>query len=165
MFREIQPGTRADGLRVGVVVSRYHAEITEAMREAALKQFSDAGGAAEDLHVVACPGAYELVAISRALAARGDLDAVVALGCIIAGETNHDRHIASAVAHGLSQVTVATGVPVAFGVLTCQSIAQAQARAGGDRGNKGAEAMAAAIEAACAVKAVAAKNPHPGTSS
>ena len=68
-------------------------------------------------------------------------------------------------AHGLTQVTVATGVPVSFGVLTCQSLAQAQARAGGDRGNKGAEAMTAAIEAACAVKAVAREAPDPGAPS
>ena len=86
--------------------------------------------------------------VCRAQAVRGDFDAVVALGCIISGETDHDRHIASAVATGLTMITVDTSVPVAFGVLTCRTLEQALARAGGDRGNKGAEAMAAAIETA-----------------
>ncbi|MHC4141592.1 MAG: 6,7-dimethyl-8-ribityllumazine synthase, partial [Planctomycetota bacterium] len=66
-----------------------------------------------------------------ALAARNDIDAVVALGCVVSGETTHDRYIASAVAHGLTMITVQTGVPVAFGVLTCQNMDQARARAGG----------------------------------
>ncbi len=161
MFTEIKPGTRADGLRIGVAVSRYHAEITDSMRDAAIEHFGTAGGADDDLHVVPTPGAYELVAISRAMAHCGKLDAVVALGCIIAGETNHDEYLAAAVAHGLIDVTVATGVPVAFGVLTCQTLAQAQARSGGESGNKGTEAMAAAIEAARAVKSIARSTPEP----
>ena len=162
MFSEPKPGTRAKGLRIGVAVSRYHAEITDAMHDAAQAHFVAAGGRAEDLAWAAAPGAYELVAICRALAVRGDLDAVVALGCIITGETTHDRYLASAVAHGLVQVTVASGVPVAFGVLTCQDLEQARARAGGSRGNKGAQAMAAAIEAAGAIRAIASEGPKPG---
>ncbi len=110
--------------------------------------FKAAGGLDSDLDIVEVPGAFELTGGCRMLAERGDVDAVVALGCVLTGETNHDRYIASAVAHGLTMITVGTGVPVAFGVLTCQSMAQARERAGGAHGNKGAEAMTAALHMA-----------------
>jgi 6,7-dimethyl-8-ribityllumazine synthase len=152
MYTELKPNISAAGLRIGIGVSRYHAPITTAMRDAAIKQFIDAGGAPDDLEIVSTPGSFELVAVCHALAARSDIDAVVAIGCVISGETTHDQYIASAVAHGLATITVQTGVPVTFGVLTCQTMAQAEARAGGDRGNKGAEGMAAAIEAAVTIK-------------
>lgn len=152
MRAEMKPGPSAAGLRIGMAVSRYHERITTALREAAERAFLDAGGSRQDLHVEPAPGAFELTAVCRALAARGDLDAVVAVGCIIAGETRHDRYLAAAVAHGLTGITVQTGVPVCFGVLTCDSLAQARARAGGAKGNKGAEAMAAAIETALTVR-------------
>ena len=155
MYTELDPSPNAAGLRIGVAVSRYHAEITDPMREAAIRQFTDAGGAGDDLEIVPVPGAFELTAACRALAAGGDVDAVVAIGCVISGETTHDRHIASAVAHGLTSVTVNSGVPVSLGVLTCQNMDQARARAGGDKGNKGAEAMAAASEMARVVKNLA----------
>ncbi len=144
--------TSAEGLRIGVAVSRYHEEITGALRDAAVRRFTEASGAPDDLEIVPAPGAYELVAICRALSRRGDLDALVALGCVISGETEHDRYIAQAVANGLSMITVETGMPIAFGVLTCRTAEQARARAGGARGNKGAEAMAAAIETARTLK-------------
>ena len=153
MYDTHKPDAAADGLRIGLAVSRYHAEITDAMRAAAVRQFIDAGGAEKDLRIVDVPGAFELTAVCRALAARGDLDAIVAIGCIISGQTTHDRYIASAVAQGLTMITVQTGVPIAFGVLTCQGPEQARARASAKR-NKGAEAMAAAIETCRAVRAV-----------
>src|SRR5262249_14479307 len=136
----------ATGLRIGIAVSGYHRKITGALCEGAIQAFRDAGGRERDLLIVPAAGAFELTAVCRALAHRGDLDAVVALGCIIAGQTRHDRYLAAAVAAGLTAITVETGVPVAFGVLTCDSLRQARQRAGGKHGNKGAEAMAAAIE-------------------
>jgi 6,7-dimethyl-8-ribityllumazine synthase len=148
MYTELKPDISATGLRIGVAVSRYHKSITDPMRDAAVRHFVEAGGAHSDLRIVSAPGTFELVAACATLAARNDIDAVVAIGCVISGETTHDRYIASAVAHGLTSITVQTGIPVAFGVLTCQTMAQAEARAGGERGNKGAEAMAAAIESA-----------------
>ncbi len=154
MNRELKPSASAAGLRMAIAVSGYHAEITGPMCEAAVVRFSESGGSPEDLTVIAAPGSWELTAVCRALAVRGGLDAIVALGCVISGETEHDRYIASAVAHGLTGVTVQTGVPVAFGVLTCRTIEQARARAGGARGNKGAEAMVAAIETARACRAL-----------
>ncbi|MHC4127973.1 MAG: 6,7-dimethyl-8-ribityllumazine synthase [Planctomycetota bacterium] len=148
MYTELKPNISAAGLRIGVAVSRYHTAITDPMRDAAIRHFVEAGGARGDLRIVSAPGAFELVTACAALAARNDIDAVVAIGCVVSGETTHDQYIASAVAHGLTSVTVQTGIPVAFGVLTCQNMAQAEARAGGEKGNKGAEAMAAAIESA-----------------
>ena len=141
------PAPGAAGLRIGIAVSRYHAEITDALRLGAVRQFTDAGGEADQLEIVPVPGAFELTAVCRALADR-HLDAIVAIGCVITGETTHDKHIASAVCHGLTSVTVQTGIPIALGVLTCATMEQARARAGGAKGNKGAEAMAAAIRMA-----------------
>lgn len=146
MYENSKKPANADGLRIAIAVSLYHEQITLAMRDAAVEQFAAAGGLDDDLCVVMVPGAFELTAAANALAKRDDIDAVVALGCIISGETNHDQYIANAVAQGLTMITVQTGVPVAFGVLTCQSLEQAQARAGGDKGNKGAAAMIAAIK-------------------
>jgi 6,7-dimethyl-8-ribityllumazine synthase len=145
----------AHGLRVAVAVSEYHAALTHAMRDAAVECFLRAGGSQSNLQVVAAPGSFELVAICRALAAQRQFDAIVAIGCIIAGETTHDRHLASGVVAGLTQITVGTGVPIAMGVLTCQTMAQARARAGGAVGNKGHEAMAAAIHVAQTLRGIA----------
>ena len=145
----------ADGLRIGLAVSTYHSEITRSLREAAERAFAQAGGAAQDLVAVEVPGAFELIAICRALAERDDIDGIVALGCVIRGETQHDQAIVAAVAHGLSSIIVDTGVPIGFGVLTCENIEQARERAGGAKGNKGEEAMHAAIAAAAAIDALA----------
>lgn len=151
---ELSNLSNAHGLRIGLVVSDYHSSITHPLRDGAAAAFREAGGRDGDLLVVPAPGAFELTAICRALVHRGDLHAVVALGCIMTGETTHDQHIATAVAHGLTSITVETGIPVCFGVLTCQTMDQARARAGGDVGNKGVEAMAAAISVSRTVEAV-----------
>lgn len=154
MYTQVPSSSDARGLRLGIVVSRYHETVTDALYDGALRYHEQAGGRADDLVVVRSPGAFELVAICRALAYEGGFDAIIALGCIITGETTHDQHIAGAVAHGLTHITVSTGVPISFGVLTCRTIEQAQARAGGDKGNKGEEAIAAAIESARAVRSI-----------
>lgn len=161
MYTEIKPNANASGLRIGVAVSRYHPAITNAMRDAAIREFTNAGGDPGDLHIVSTPGSFELVAACQALAARTDIDAVVAIGCVISGETTHDQYIASAVAHGITSITVQCGTPVTFGLLTCQTLAQAEARSGGDKGNKGGEAMIAAIEAARIAQAAEYGGPPP----
>ena len=148
MRRTDQPTTDATGLRIGIASSGYHGDVVGPMEEAARETFLAAGGHGEDLLVVPSPGAFELVATSTALAARSDIDAVVALGCVIRGETSHDQWINAAVSNGLAMISTRTGKPVAFGVITCDSLEQAMARAGGARGNKGEEAMSAAISAA-----------------
>lgn len=135
---------------VAVVVSRYNASITDRLLDGAMLEYAGRGGRDRDLLVVDAPGAYELPAIALALAERdGKSDkvaGVVALGCIIKGETIHDRVIADAIAQGLVGVTLKTGVPVALGVITAESAEQAAARAGGEKGNKGREAMAAVLD-------------------
>ncbi len=135
------------GMRIAIVQSTYHNDVCSALALGAVDAFASAGGDTDELIQVLAPGAYELVAISVALAERSDIDAVVALGCVLTGETSHDRYICDAVAKGLVDITVRTGKPIAFGVLTCLTIGQAQARAGGSKGNKGVEAMNAAIAA------------------
>lgn len=137
-----------------MVVSRYNASITDRLLEGALAEYRERGGAETAVDVFPAPGSYELPAVALAAARSERYGAVVALGCLIKGETSHDRYIAEAVAHGLVEVTMRTGVPVAFGVLTVDTPEQAAARAGGKEGNKGRDAMAAAIETAGVVKAV-----------
>lgn len=147
-----------------IVISRYNETVTSVMLDGAMQAYLDQGGVESDLAVLEAPGAYELIAIARAAATSGMYGSVVCLGCVIKGETSHDIHISSAVANGLAQITVQTGVPVAFGVLTTNTNEQAIARAGGDKGNKGAEAMVAALGAADAIASLekAKSNNKPG---
>lgn len=154
MHTTVPLAASARGLRVGIATSRYHEGVTARLEDGALAAFRAAGGSDGELVLVAAPGSFELVAIAHALASRADIDAVVCLGCVLTGETTHDQYICQACAAGMAQITAQTGKPVAFGVLTCQNIEQAQARAGGSKGNKGGEAMNAAIIAAQAVAKV-----------
>lgn len=135
--------------RVCVVVSRYNDTVTGPMRRAAIEtyrtRFGDAQGTV--LGMVDAPGTYELTALATAAIECGLYDGVVALGCVIRGETDHDRYISQAVATGLTELTIQTGIPVAFGVITANTPEQATARAGGAKGNKGAEAMDAVLSA------------------
>jgi 6,7-dimethyl-8-ribityllumazine synthase len=132
--------------RVAIVVSRYNASITDKLESGSLAAFEDWGGARDDIVIVPAAGSWEIVPLTMAACDREDIDGVVTLGCIIKGETTHDRVLADAVAKGLIDVMMTTGKPVSLGVLTVENVAQAQARAGGDQGNKGAEAMLAMIE-------------------
>lgn len=141
------------------MVSRYNDSVTSVMLDGAVGAYLAAGGNDGSLAILEAPGAYELVSIANAAAGSGLYESVVCLGCVIKGETDHDVHISSAVGNGLAQITIKTGVPVAFGVLTTNTIEQARARAGGDVGNKGAEAMTAVLGAAGAIGAlIEAKN-------
>lgn len=136
---------------VAVVTSRYNATITDALRDGAIEAYVRAGGKYEDLALIPAPGAFELPALALAAAKTGRFAGVVAIGCLIKGETSHDRYIADAVAQGLVQVTIATGVPAAFGVLTVDTVQQAKDRAGGSQGNKGQEAMTAVLDTIAAM--------------
>jgi 6,7-dimethyl-8-ribityllumazine synthase len=138
-------------VRVAVVVSRYNESITRRMLDAAVATFTAAGLPADRIDVAWVPGAFELPLVADLLARGGLHAAVLCLGAVIRGETTHDQHIARAVATGIEAIGRAHGVPALFGVLTCDTLAQALARAGGTRedgfaGNKGAECAAAAIE-------------------
>lgn len=147
--------------RVAIVVSRYNTLITDALRAGAERAHAARGGDPRSLVIAEAPGAYELVAVALAAASRADVAGVVALGCIIQGETIHDEVLAHAVAKGLADVTLKTGKPVAFGVLTTRNAEQARARAGlataASQGpqaggeNKGEEAMHALLDAIAAI--------------
>ncbi len=137
-----------------IVVSRYNETVTSVMLQGAKRAFLARGGEESNLAILEAPGAYELISIARAAAMSGMYGSVICLGCVIKGETSHDQHINNAVANGLAKITIETGIPVAFGVLTTNTNEQAIARAGGDKGNKGAEAMDAALDAAQAISLI-----------
>jgi len=139
------------GTRLAIVVSRWNETVTRRLLDGAIGQLGSAGIAATDLDVAWVPGSFELPLAADRLAATGRYAAVLCLGAIVKGETSHDRWIAAAVAAGIEATARARGLPVLFGVLTCDTLAQALARAGGDladgyAGNKGAECAAAAVE-------------------
>ena len=144
----IQAIGRAEGFRFALVVSKYHDFITDRLQAGALDALTAAGVAASDITLVRVPGAFEIPLAAQHAAESGRFDAVVSLGCVIRGETPHFDYICSAVAHGLTSASAATGVPIAFGVLTTNSVEEALARAGDGSGNKGREAAIAAIEMA-----------------
>jgi len=143
------PGVPAG--RVGVLVSRYNETVTTRLLAGAQACLLERGIAADRVDVVSLPGAWELPFAARALAERGGYAALVALGAVIRGETAHFDYVAGESARGLMDVAVRYGVPVGFGVLTCDTLAQALARSGGAAGNKGFEAVASALDAAAAV--------------
>ena len=147
-MQTIQGTGRATGFRFAVVVSKYNDFVTDRLQTGALAALSSAGVAPSDVTVVRVPGAFEIPLAAQHAAGSGRFDAVVCLGCVIRGETPHFEFIASAVAHGLADAAAATGIPMAFGVLTTNSAEEALARAGDGAGNKGYEAAIAAIEMA-----------------
>jgi 6,7-dimethyl-8-ribityllumazine synthase len=137
---------RGDGHRVGIVVSRFNDLITERLLAGAQACLVDHGVAPDDIDVAWAPGAWELpLAAQRLIEARG-CAGVVALGCVIRGDTPHFDFVAGAAATGLANLSARTGAPVAFGVLTTDTMEQALARAGGKAGNKGWEAAQAVLE-------------------
>lgn len=158
MEAPVQPVAGADTPRIAVVVSRYNRSITAALLKGALAEYQARGGVRSAVSVFEAAGSFELPVLALAAAGSGRFDGIVALGCLIRGQTRHDRYIADAVAHGLTRVSLKTGVPVAFGVLTVEDAAQARARAGGKRGNKGADAMGAVLDAVECVRAIRAGN-------
>jgi 6,7-dimethyl-8-ribityllumazine synthase len=145
----------ARGRRFGIVVSRFNSFITERLLEGALDALQRAGAEDHDITIMRVPGAFEIPAASRALAETGRVDAVICLGCLIRGETTHYEHIATECTRGIGQAAQETGVPHAYGVLTCENLEQAIDRAGLKAGNKGFEAAMAAIEMASLKKQVA----------
>jgi 6,7-dimethyl-8-ribityllumazine synthase len=139
-------GLSAAGKRFGLVVSRFNSFITERLLEGALDALRRSGARDEDLTILRVPGAFEIPAAGRTLAETGRVDGVICLGCIIRGDTTHYEHIATEVTRGIGQAAQETGVPHAYGVLTCENLQQAIDRAGLKAGNKGFEAAMAAIE-------------------
>lgn len=138
----------ASGLRFAVVVAEFNARITERLLEGAQKRLAEAGAPDSSVDLQWVPGSFELPLAAQMLARSGSYDAIIALGCVVRGETPHFDYVCQAATYGLQQVALDTGVPVAFGVLTTEDFPQAEARAGGTHGNKGSDAAETAIEMA-----------------
>jgi 6,7-dimethyl-8-ribityllumazine synthase len=151
MAEKLQPGKiegelSAAGLRFGIAVSRFNSFITERLLSAAVDALGRGGAASKDVDVARVPGAFELPLASKKLAQTGKYDALIAIGCVIRGETAHYDYVCSETSRGLQLAQMDTGVPVIFCVLTVDTLEQAIDRAGLKSGNKGFDAGLAAIE-------------------
>jgi len=138
----------AEGLRFAIVVSRFNSFITDRLLASALDALERAGAGSEDVDVAHVPGSFELPLAAKKLAATGKYDALIAIGCILRGETAHYDYVCSETARGLQLAQMESGLPIIFCVLTCDTLEQAIDRAGLKGGNKGFEAALAAIEMA-----------------
>lgn len=136
----------ATGMRMAIVVSRWNSFITERLLQGALDALRRAGCREEAITVVRVPGAFEIPSQARTLAETSKYDAIITLGCLIRGETDHYEHISTEVTRGIGQSAQETGVPHTYGVLTCENLEQALDRAGLKAGNKGFEAALSAVE-------------------
>lgn len=151
MAKKIQPakidgGLAAAGLRFAIVVSRFNSFITERLLQGSLDALERGGAAGRDVDVVHVPGSFELPLAAKKLAQSGRYDAIIAIGCVLRGETAHYDYVCSETSRGLQLAQMDTGVPVMFCVLTCDTLEQAIDRAGLKDGNKGFEAGLGAIE-------------------
>src|ERR1700726_775964 len=149
---------KASGLRFGIVVSRFNSFITDRLLAAAVDTLERAGAVGENVNVVRVPGAFELPLAAKKLAATGRYDALIAIGCVLRGETTHYDYVCSETARGLQLAQMDSGLPIIFCVLTCDTLEQAIDRAGLKGGNKGFEAGLAAIEMAQLSRKLASRN-------
>jgi len=142
----------AKGLRLAIVVSRFNSFITERLLSGALDALERAGADEKKIEVVRVPGSFEIPVAAKRLAETGRYDALICLGCIIRGDTQHFDFLSAEVTRGIQLAAVETGVPLAFGVLTTDTLEQAIDRAGAKSGNKGAEVALSAVEMATLLK-------------
>ena len=154
MTRELRGGLDGGGLRLGIVVATFNDFITSRLLEGAKRALSAHGVSDDDVTVASVPGSFEIPLVAQKMAASGRFDAVICLGAVIRGETDHYEHVAAEAVKGIADASVSTGVPVAFGVLTTDTLEQAINRAGGKQGNQGYDAAVAAIEMANLVRAL-----------
>jgi 6,7-dimethyl-8-ribityllumazine synthase len=134
------------GARFGLLVARWNSFVVESLLEGAIDALVRHGAAQSDLQIVRVPGAFEMPIAAQKMAASGNYDAIIALGAVIRGGTPHFEYVAGEATKGMAQVSLQTGVPLTFGLLTVDSIDQAIERSGTKAGNKGAEAAMSAIE-------------------
>ena len=144
----------AEELIFGVVVSDWNEQITHTLYKGCIETLEKHGAKATNIHTAQVPGAFELPSGARMLAGSEKLDAIICIGCVIKGDTEHDRYINQSVASGLTQLGLMSGKPVIFGLLTTNNQAQAEERAGGKHGNKGVEAAVTAIRMAALAKSL-----------
>lgn len=148
MTQSYQGALDGKRLRVAVVASRFNETISKRLVDGALDALSRHGVSEGDISVAWVPGAFEIPSAAHRLASSGELDAIVAIGVVIRGDTAHFEYVAGTAASGVSTASLETGIPIAFGVLTTETTEQAAERAGGKLGNKGYEAAVTAIEMA-----------------
>lgn len=160
---KIEGGLSAAGLRFGIVVSRFNSFITERLLSAAVDALDRAGARSKDVDVAHVPGSFELPLAAKKLAATEKYDALIAIGCILRGETAHYDYVCSETSRGLQLAQMDSGLPIAFCVLTCDTLEQAIDRAGLKGGNKGFEAGLAAIEMAHLSRKLRAANSKPAS--
>ena len=153
-MRIVKAPVTGGGIRVALVCGRFNDLITERLLAGALDTLERHGVDSGDITVVWVPGSFEMPVAAKALAARDDVDAVVALGAVIRGATGHYDHVAGQAAAGIARAALDTGTPVVFGVLTTETLEQALDRAGAKVGNKGSEAAATAIEMVHVLRAI-----------
>ena len=146
MIKEIQGKLTAGKAKFAIVVSRFNEFITSKLLAGAIDSLQRHGAEDEQITVVWVPGSIEITSAAKKLASGGKFDAVICLGAIIRGQTNHYEYVCQQVSRGVSQINYDTGVPTIFGVLTCETIEQAIERAGTKSGNAGASAAANAME-------------------
>lgn len=142
------------GFRFGIVAGRFNSFITEPLLGGAVDTLKRHGVSTNDIHLVWVPGSYEIPLATKKLAATKSVDAIITLGAVIRGATTHYELVCDALSKGISQISLETEIPVAFGVLTTESIEQAIERAGTKAGNKGAEAALAALEMVNVLQAI-----------
>ena len=145
-MRKIEGQLTATGVRFGIVSGRFNSFIGEKLVEGAIDTIVRHGGVKENITLVPVPGAFEIPLAAQKLVASGQVDAVIALGTVIRGATPHFDYVCNEAAKGISRVSLDSGVPVAFGIITADTVQQAIERAGCKAGNKGVEAAGAAIE-------------------
>jgi len=145
-YKTVDGDLLARGMRVGIVLGRFNSFIGDRLLEGAVDALVRHGATESDIEVVRVPGAYEMPLAAKKMAVSGKYDALIALGAVIRGATPHFDYVAGECSKGLTQVSMDSGIPVGFGVLTVDTIEQAVERAGTKAGNKGADAALAAIE-------------------
>jgi len=148
MVKTLEGNLVAKGLRFGIVVSRFNSFISDRLLEGAMDALRRSGAEEEDCSVIRVPGAFEIPLASKKMAKSGRYDAIICLGCVIRGATPHYAYIAAEVTKGIASLSLESEIPVAFGVLTTDTIEQAIERAGTKAGNKGFDAALSAIEMA-----------------
>lgn len=152
MREQIEGGSNAEGLRFAVVASRFNDEIVDGLLNGAIECLGQHGAAGDAIRIFRVPGAFEIPLITATLAKSRQYDAIVAIGALVRGDTPHFDFISLQVTMDISRVVLDTGIPVAYGVITCNTMEQAEARSGSGGGNKGWEAALAAIEMASLMK-------------
>jgi 6,7-dimethyl-8-ribityllumazine synthase len=152
--RQLQATPSGEGLRIGIALARFNQSVTDLLLAGALDALKRHGVADDAIDVATVPGAFELPLCAQRLAAAGRYDALVCLGAVVRGETPHFDYVAAEAARGIVKVSLRLDLPIAFGVLTTDTVEQALARAGGARGNKGYDAAVTALEMVNVLRAV-----------